>query len=156
MKSPSVTVAFAALALLTGAGSAAAQDIGISVSWGSSNVRASGYYVSDGLRVVGRVRDVRYARRAPRRIERRHYAECVREDPYLYCWDAPRYHRVRPIVYVYVTDRDMARRHHRGRGWDRSERYHQRFAARSWRRWADDHRYRYDRDRLIVDVAFAW
>jgi hypothetical protein len=158
MNGSRLVTALVGVLLLVGAGPAAAQDIGINLSWGSANLRASGYYVSEGLRVVGRVEDPRYQPRRVRHVERRHYEECVAEGPYLYCWDAPRYARARPVVYVYLTDRHVARRHHpRGRGWEkRWDRQHRALAARYWRRWADDHRYRYDRDRLVVDVAFAW
>jgi hypothetical protein len=137
---------------------ASAQDIHIDLSWGSPNVRAGVRVAPQGLRVVGHVGDARAPRRAPYRIERRHYTQCVREGSYLYCWDANRAHRSRALVQVYVVDRHEARRYDRGRrGWDRNwERRHQRAAERAWRRWADAHRYRYDRDRLIVDVSFAW
>jgi hypothetical protein len=163
MNGSRIGIALAGVALLMGPGSAAGQEVGISLSWGSSSQRVSGYYVSDGLGIVGHVDDERYESRRPRRLERRHYSQCVPEGPYLYCWDAPRYYRERPVVYVYLTNPGAARRAHpvRGRDWDRGwerrrEREHQRLAARYWRRWADDHRYRYDRDRLIVDLAFVW
>jgi hypothetical protein len=159
MNGSRVGLALATAALLAAAEPGAAQDVGISLSWGSSsNFRASGYYLSDGLRVVGHVDDARYARRPVRYVERRHFEECVAEGPYLYCWEAPRYYRERPVVFVDLADRHYARRHHpRGRGWEkRWERQQRALAARYWRRWADGHRYRYDRDRLIVDVAFAW
>jgi hypothetical protein len=100
----------------------------------------------------------------PVRVERRHYTECVADGPYLYCWDAPRVYRggaivyARPVVHVYVTDRAVARRYHSGRhGWSPAYlRRHEVAAARFWRRWADAHRYAYDRDRLNVNVALSW
>lgn len=155
-----VGIALVGAALMIGARPAAAQDVSVRLSWGTSNVRVTGYYESDGyvapgLRVVDYERDARYA---PRRVVRRHYAECVADGPYLYCWDAPRYGYARPVVYVYVADRVARPRHPgRGRGWERSwERQHRKVAERHFRRWAKAHRYGYDRDRLIVDLAFAW
>lgn len=167
-------IAMTGLLFLAGAAPTEAQDVRVSLSWGSGDLRASAFYVSPGLRVAGSYqgydrdvyydddvyydRGVRYGPRAPRRVVRRHYAECVAEGPYLYCWDAPRYRYQRPVVYVYVTDHRVARRHHpRGRGWERQwARHHHRVAARYWRRWADARRYRYDRDHFDVDLQFAW
>jgi hypothetical protein len=152
MKRSFAGIGLGALLLLATAGSAMAQDVRISLSWGAIGGRV---HVADGFRVFGGVRP---ASRAPYRVERRRFDECVADGSYLYCWDAPRRPRVRPLVYVYATDRaELGRQHARGRDWERNlERRQRRTAERVWRRWADDHRYRYDRDRLIVDVAFAW
>lgn len=147
----------AALMLAAVAPRAAAQDVRIGLSWGRPGLRATAYYASPRVRPVA---PHVYYDDGPRRIVRRHYTQCVAEGPYLYCWDAPRSYRVtRPVVYVYATERADYRSHKvkrgRGRGpkWDKR---HQVAAARAWRRWADDHRYRYDRDRLDVDIAFTW
>ena len=152
MKRAIVGIGVGGLLLLITAGSAMAQDVRISLSWGALGGRV---HVANGFRVVGQVR---HAPRATYRVERRRYDECVADGPYLYCWDAPRHPRARPLVHVFITDRaELGRHHGRGRAWERSlERRHRRTAERVWRRWADAHRYRYDRDRLIVNVAFAW
>ncbi|HEX9633394.1 MAG TPA: hypothetical protein VGA02_13115 [Gemmatimonadales bacterium] len=149
----------ATFALATIAPRAAAQDVQIGLSWGGSGLRATAYYVSPGLRpVVPHV----YYDRGPRRLARRHFAQCVAEGPYLYCWDAPRSYRVaRPVVYVYATERAAGYREYRGkRGhgpkFVKHHRNHRAAAARAWRHWADDHRYRYDRDRFNVDVVLTW
>lgn len=160
-----VGFAVTGLLLATSAVPAAAQNVWLDISWGAPGVRAGVAVRSGGVRVVGRAN--MYRRPAPpvRRIEQRHYAECVADGPYLYCWDAPRVYRgrvlvpVRPVVRVYVTDRAVARRYHPdARGlWGRAYmRQHEVAATRFWRRWADAHRYRYDRDRFMVDVALSW
>jgi hypothetical protein len=133
---------------------AAAQDFEIGLSWGRPGLRATAYYASPALRVVPNV----YYDRGPRRIARRHFTECVAEGPYLYCWDAsPNRYAVRPVVYVYATEPRVYRSHRGKRGHGpKFVKHHGVAASRAWRHWADDHRYRYDRDRLIVDVAFAW
>jgi hypothetical protein len=146
-----------ALALAALAPRAAAQDVAIGLSWGRPGVRATAYYASPGLRLVAP--DGYYYEAPRRRIVHRHFDECVADGPYLYCWDAPRtYYAVRPVVYVYATDPVVAHRHHRGkRGRGPAFiNHHRAVAYRVWRHWADDHRYRYDRSRLFVDVAFAW
>jgi hypothetical protein len=159
-----VGVAVTGLLLATRVAPAAAQDVRLSLSWGTPGLHASATFWSGGLGAVSYADN--YGRYAPlpRRIERRHYTACVAEGPYLYCWDAPRVYRgrpamyVRPVVHVYVTDRAVAHRYHPGKhGWSRGYlRQHEAAAARHWRRWADAHRYAYERDRLIVDVALAW
>jgi hypothetical protein len=159
-----VGLAIAGSLLATNAAPAAAQDVRLDISWGAPGVHASAAFRSGGVRVVGHVDGYRRPAPLPQRIERRHYTECVAEGPYLYCWDAPRVTRggaavyVRPVVHVYVTDRAVARRYHPGtRGWSQAYlRQREAAAARYWRRWADAHRYAYDRDRLNVEVAFAW
>ncbi len=152
------------LLLATRAAPAAAQDIRLDIFWGSRGLNAGAAFRSGGVRVVGRVDD--YDRYAPRaqRIEQRHYAQCAADGPYLYCWDTPRAYRgrgpvyVRPVIHVYLTDRAAIRGHGRGRpGWNRANlRQHEVAAVRFWRRWADAHRYAYDRDRLMVDVRLDW
>lgn len=159
-----VGLALTSLLLATTAAPATAQDVWLDISWGAPGVHAGVAVRSGGLRVLGHVDDYdRYAPR-PQRIERRYYAQCVADGPYLYCWDTPRVYRgrgpvyVRPVIHVYLTDRAAARGHGRGRpGWNRANlRQHEVVAARVWRRWADAHRYAYDRNRLMVDVRLAW
>jgi hypothetical protein len=159
-----VGLAVTSLLLATGAAPATAQDIRLDISWGTPGLHAGVAFRSGGVLVVGHADGYRRPAPLPQRIERRHYAECVADGPYLYCWDAPRVYRGsavvygRPIVHVYVTDRAVARRFRPGaRGRSRADlRQHEMAAARFWRRWADAHRYAYDRDRLMVDVTLAW
>jgi hypothetical protein len=158
-----VGVTVAGLFLATPTVPAAAQDVRLEVSWGTPGVHAGVAFRSGAVGVRGRVDG--YDRPAPRaRVEQRHYTECVTDGPYLYCWDAPRVYRgraelsVRPVVHVYLTDRALAHRNRSGRhGWSRADlRWHQAVALRYWRRWADAHRFAYDRNRLRVDVTLAW
>lgn len=165
MRKSLVGLAVTGLLLATRVAPATAQDVRLNVSWGTPGTHVSATFWSGGLREVGYADDYgRYAP-APQRIERRNYTECVPDGPYLYCWDAPRVYRgglraayLRPVVDVYLTDRAVARRYHPGKhGWNRGYlRQREVAAARFWRRWADANRYDYDRDRLRVDVAFAW
>jgi len=143
------------VALAVGAPRAAAQDVRIGLSWGRPGLRATAYHASPAPYAVAP--NVYYGD-GPRRLVRRHFTECVAEGPYLYCWDAPRtYQVVRPVVYVYATEPRVYRGHRGKRGHGpKFVKQHRVAAARAWRHWADDHRYRYDRDRLMVDVAFAW
>jgi len=147
-------IGLAGLLLLGSAGPAGAQDVRIQLSWGDAGGRV---HLASGWRFGTRERVVRRGPRVRARLETRRFAECVPDGPYLYCWDAPGRSVRRPVVYVYMTNRAGVARRARGHGWDRSwERRHRRAAERAWRRWADRHGYRYDRHRLIVDVAFAW
>lgn len=143
-------IGLAGLLLLGSTGPAKAQGVRIQLTWGAVGGRVR---VASGWRMAAwdggpRVRT---------RVETRHFAECVPDGPYLYCWDAPRRYVTRPVVYVYLTDRSaighMGRGHGRHEGWERQQR---RAAERAWRRWADRRGYRYDRTRFMVDVAFDW